>query len=307
MQLSANLRASAFMALSMAGLVVNDALVKTLGGALGIGQIMFVRGAIIVAFLAAFVWLRRAPGRARDALCWPVALRTFGEVVATILFLNALFHMPLANATAVLQALPLVVALGAALFLGEPVGWRRFSAIAVGFAGVMLIVRPGFEGFNAFALFALGAVFFAALRDLATRMAPAGIPSLTISLITAAAVAVIGLALIPVSGGWRPMTPAIWLTLAAAAGFLFIGYHFVVMAMRVGEIGFVAPFRYTSLLWAIIVGIVVFGDFPDALMLIGSAIVVATGIYTLHRERVTQARLRAATHSAESAPSARGT
>lgn len=221
----------------------------------------------------------------------------------TVLFLGALAHLPLANATAVLQAVPLAVALGAALYLGERVGWRRWTAILIGFCGVLLIVRPGLAGFNAYTLMVVGAVIFAAVRDLATRRIVATVPSLTISALTALTVTLTGLVLIVPLGGWTPMDASVVVILMAAAGFLFAGYLFIVMAMREGDIGFVAPFRYTALLWALILGLAFFGEFPDTATLAGAAIVVGTGIYTLYREsRPGRARHAARRPAAASRP-----
>src|SRR5690606_19201343 len=138
-----------------------------------------------------------------------VALRVVGELAATVLFLIALSRMPLANISAVLQALPLAVTMGAALFFGETVGWRRWLAIAAGFTGVMIIVRPGLEGFNAYSLLALVCVLFCAVRDLATKQIPAEVPSLLVSTITSAAITFVGALLIAPFGGWTPIPPGV--------------------------------------------------------------------------------------------------
>lgn len=172
MAMSTSLRASLLMAASMAGFTFNDALIKSLGGAYGAGQVMLVRGAIMLLFLTVYIRVAGVPVPLKKAMTRAMALRTIGEALGTVLFLYALFHMPFANVSAVLQALPLAVTLGAALFLRERVGIRRLSAIVVGFLGVLLIIRPGMEGFNIYALAVLGTVLFATIRDLATR--PAG-------------------------------------------------------------------------------------------------------------------------------------
>ena len=303
---NANLRASAYMALAMAGFTINDALVKAVSPALNIGQVMVVRGAILVACMLIYIRLIRLPVAPRDALSVPVVIRTAAEIAATITFLAALAHVPLANLSAVLQALPLLVTLGAALFLGERVGWRRLAAIGIGFLGVMMIVRPGMAGFDIYAVLAIIAVFCAAVRDIATRRVAARISSMTVSLAAAVAVTATGVVILPFVGGWQAVTVTQVLILAAAAGFLFVGYHGIVLAMRVGEIGFVAPFRYTSLLWAVALGLFLFGEVPDLPTVIGAVIVVATGLYTLYRERAV-ARALAANRSAASPPPARGT
>jgi drug/metabolite transporter (DMT)-like permease len=192
--------------------------------------------------------------------------------------------MPIANATAILLVMPLAVTLAGAVVLGERVGWRRYSAIVVGFVGVLIIVRPGGEGFNAYSLSALAAVGFLVVRDLVTRRFAAGVPSVFVALATAVAITVLG-ALVSLAGAWAPLAAGDVAVLAAAACCLIVGYLFGIMTMRVGEIGFVSPFRYTVLIWALILGAVVFGEIPDALTLLGGALVVATGLYTFQRER----------------------
>src|SRR5690606_23220368 len=220
-----------------------------------------------------------------------MGLRVIGEIGGTSLFLTALFHMPLANATAILQAAPLAVTLAAAWFLGHKVGWRRYVAITIGFVGVMLIVRPGGEGFNAYSVSALAAVVFIVIRDVSTRGMSAAVPSLQITVVTSLAITVFAGLVMAVSD-WAPMRLDHVARLAFASLLLLMGYYAGVVAMRVGEIGFVSPFRYSNLLWALVLGFVVFGDVPSWLTIAGAAIVVATGLYTLHRERVT-ARLSA--------------
>ncbi|WP_193177482.1 DMT family transporter [Oricola nitratireducens] len=307
MTMTANLRASLLMAASMAGFTTNDALVKSLGGAVNAGQIMFVRGAIMMVFLGIFMRLARTPMPVRKALTGAMTLRVTGEILGTVFFLFALFHMPLANVSAVLQALPLAVTLGAALVLRETVGIRRLSAILIGFAGVVIIIRPGLEGFTIYSLSALCTVFFAAMRDLATRRLPHDIPALSVSLLTTIAVSVSGLVMMTFLGGWQPLSFTDIAALGGSAVFLFIGYQCIVLALRGGDIHIVAPFRYASLLWSIILGMTFFGEWPDAFTLTGAAIIVATGLYTLYRERVVSRKATAASISAASPPPARGT
>jgi S-adenosylmethionine uptake transporter len=280
-----NVKGALFMMASMAGFVVNDALVKSLAGEVPLFQAIFVRGLVATALLAVLaaaqgVLTYRVGGGDRRRL----AARMAAEVGATACFLNALFHMPIANATAILLVMPLAVTLAGALFLGERVGWRRYSAILVGFVGVLVIVRPGGEGFNAYALSALAAVGFLVVRDLVTRRFAVGVPSAFVALATAVAITLMG-GLVSLFGPWSPLAAGHVVVLAAAAGFLVVGYLFGVMTMRVGDIGFVSPFRYTVLIWALLLGVTVFGEIPDAATLVGSALVVATGLYTFHRER----------------------
>lgn len=286
MPLSPNLRGALFMSISMAGYTLNDALIKFVLTDMNIGQAMLVRGIVATVLIGALAWYHGALRLPREALHPMVGLRVLAEVCATLCFITALMHLPLANISAIMQALPLAVTMGAAFFLAEPVGWRRWLAILVGFGGVLIIVRPGFEGFSAFSLLALLAVVFAAVRDIATRRIPDGIPSLMISTATTVAVTVVGAVLILPLGGWTPMTVESTGLLAGAAVLLLFGYHFIITAMRVGEISFVAPFRYTALLWAMVAGFLMFSEVPDFAMIAGALVIVGSGLYTLYRERV---------------------
>jgi drug/metabolite transporter (DMT)-like permease len=263
---------------------MNDAITKTVASDMNFGQLILVRGLFAIAMVSALAHYRRALRSPRVLLVPPVALRVFGEVGGTICFLTAIVHLPLANVAAIFQALPLAITLGAALVLREHVGWRRWLAIVIGFVGVLIVVRPGLAGFSEFSLFALASVAFSALRDLATRRIPAEIPTLFITLLTTLTVTTAGAAMLSPLGGWKPMSaPSVGL-IALAAIFVMIGYQCVIIAMRTGEISAVAPFRYTALLWAMLLGYLVFGDVPDTLMITGASIVVASGLYTFYRE-----------------------
>ncbi|WP_397542483.1 EamA family transporter [Roseovarius salis] len=281
---SDNLTGAVLMMASMASFTLNDTLMKVMAGQVPLFQLLFLRGILTTVAVALAAWwtgalAARLPRRDRGLIVW----RTVAEIGAAYFFLTALFNMPIANVTAILQALPLTIALAAALFLKEPVGWRRFAAIGVGFVGVMLIVRPGAADFNFHSLYALAAVGFVTLRDLSTRRLSPGTPSMLVTLVTSAAVmAAFGLA--SLTGEWAPMSGReIGLT-AGAALMIIGGYLFSIMVMRVGEIGVVAPFRYTGLIWALLLGWAVFGEWPEPLTLLGAAIVAGSGGYTLWRD-----------------------
>lgn len=280
-----NTRGALLMMASMAAFTINDTCIKATDGALPLFQLLTIRGIIstaLIYLLARYLGALRFDLSRRD---WGlVALRSASEIGAAYFFLTALLNMPLANVTAILQVLPLTVTLGAALFFRDPVGWKRFLAILVGFCGMLLIVRPGPDGFSIDALYALAAVLCVTVRDLATRRMSAEAPSMTVTL--AASVSVLIFSAIASTGvDWQPLDLRLSLLLVGSSVFILGGYLFSVMVMRVGDVSFIAPFRYTGLLWALALGWLVFGDWPDPLTLTGAAIVVATGVFTLYRER----------------------
>lgn len=280
-----NMRGALLMSASTAGYALNDTVLKVIGDTVPLAQLLFLRAAVTtVLMLLAVRWI----GTIRFDLPvreWGlILLRSLADLGATFFFVTALLQMPIANVTAILQALPLTVALAATLFLAEPLGWRRLSAILIGFGGVMLIVRPGAAGFDAWSLWALGAVGFITLRDLAARLLEPSTPSSTVAF-SASAVLFVAAGVMTLFTPWTPVAPGTAGLIGLAGTFLVVGYLTAVATMRVGEIGFVAPFRYTGLVWALILGLVIFGDWPDYLTLTGAGIVVATGLFTLYRER----------------------
>ncbi len=287
-----NIRAALLMMAGTGAYTVNDVFVKLLGDQLPMFQIIVLRGVFVTLFFGALVWRARAGFAGlerRDR--WLVLARSTSEALAAWFFLTALLNMPIANVTAILQVLPLSVALAAFLFLREPLGWRRLSAIMVGFGGVMLIVRPGAEGFNIFAVYAIIAVLLITMRDLTTRMMSRSVPSVLVAF--SASVGVTGFGVLgSMTEAWVMPSGAGLLWLAGAVLTLIGGYLMTIMAMRVGELTFAAPFRYAALLVALILGWLVFAEWPDSLTLTGAAIVVATGVYTLYRERVLRQRMR---------------
>ncbi|QOZ26619.1 DMT family transporter [Bradyrhizobium sp. CCBAU 51753] len=286
MKLSSNLRGSLLMAAAMASFTVNDTITKAVSVELNIGEILLVRGGFAIVLVAGLAAYRDALRSLRVLLIWPVALRVIGEIGGTLTYLSAIAQIPLANASAIFQALPLVITLGAALVFGEPVGWRRWLAIAAGFIGVLIIVRPGAEGFSQAALSALASVGFCAVRDLATRRIPKQLPTLFITLLTTVTVSTAGAVVLVPLGGWKPPSGNALGLLALAAVLILIGYQCIIAALRTGDISAIAPFRYSALLWAMLTGYLAFGHKPDGAMLIGAAIIVASGLYAFYRERL---------------------
>jgi drug/metabolite transporter (DMT)-like permease len=283
----ANAIGVAAMLVSMAAFVINDTCVKLASNTLPIGEIIAIRNvSASLVLLAAMVmlgdriWPRRLPVRL-------IGLRVVGEVCSTILFLVALVSLPLADITAIAQVTPLALTAAAAIFLGEQVGWRRWTATAIGFLGVALIVRPGSAAFSTGGAMVLASIVFVVMRDLVTRMIPMTVSTGFISLTSALSGILAGLFLLPFET-WRPPTLA-EATLAASAGvFLAIGFAMIVVALRTGDVSVVSPFRYTVIVFALLAGYVVWNEAPDALALAGTAIVCGAGLYTLHRERIRQ-------------------
>lgn len=274
------------MAVAMAAFTINDSITKAVAAEINFGQVMLVRGLFAILLIAALALHQRAMRPLRTLVMKPVALRVVGEIGGTISFMAALTHLPLANTSAIFQALPLAITLGAALIFAEPVGWRRWLAISAGFIGVLIIVRPGIAGFNQFSLLALVSVAFCALRDLSTKQIPAHIPSVFITLLMTVTVTAAGAVILFPLGGWTPPSGRALGWLALAAVLVLIGYQCMIIALRSGDISAVAPFRYSALLWAMLLGYLVFGDRPDAMMVTGASIIVLSGLYTFYRERV---------------------
>jgi drug/metabolite transporter (DMT)-like permease len=297
MALSDNSRGILYMNIAMATFTLNDTFMKLATQSVPLSQAIAMRGTLTVVLLLIL-------GRIMGVRQWgaapadrPVlALRTVAEVAATITFLLALRQMPLANLSAILQSLPLAVTLGAALLLGEPVGWRRMTAILIGFCGVLLIVRPGTEGFNIWSVLGLASVACVVVRDLATRRFSTALPSVTIALYSAVAVTIMGYAGLGLEE-WTMVTTSEATLLVGASSMLIVGYLFIVMAMRGGDVAIIAPFRYVALIWAIALGWLAFGVFPSGWTLLGAGIVVATGLYTYLREYQLQRRIAASRSS----------
>lgn len=295
---AANARGIAAMLASMAAFTANDVCVKLASERVPLGEIIFLRNGFATLFLAAALFMayrsidavrsalglqaiRSSPGLAR-LLSWRMA----GEVFATLLFLAALIRMPIADITAIGQFTPLAVTAAAAVFLNEPVGWRRWMAALAGLVGVLLIVRPGSTAFTPAALLALGSIGFVVLRDLATRLIPAAaMPTVTLTLMSASSVTVSGLLLMPFETWVRPL-PGDFLLLMTAGFFLLGAYAFIIVAMRAGEVAVIAPFRYSVIIWAIAAGHLFWNELPDQISCAGIVIVIAAGLYTFHRERL---------------------
>lgn len=273
------------MALAMAAFAVEDMIIKSVAAAMPTGQVLILFG---LGGMVIFAIMARAQGSAlwHPGFCTrPLLWRSVAEVSGRLFFTLAIVLAPLSLASAILQATPLVVTAGAVVFFGESVGWRRWLAICVGFLGILMILRPGLSGFEATSLLAVAGMLGFAGRDLATRAAPKTMSNAQLGLFGFAMLVIAGVILLSRTGGAVWPTVAQSGTLAAAVAVGVLAYMALTGAMRTGEISVVAPFRYTRLVFAMALGIAVFGERPDVMTLLGSALVVGSGIFTLLRNQ----------------------
>lgn len=283
--MSENIRGAFLMTGSMLAFVLNDALVKALSDELPVFQTIALRGIGVSIALLAVLLLRHGIRLDYSRSDWRLVLvRSLAEAAGAALFISALYRIPLVNITAIMQSLPLMLTLAGAVFLLEPVGWKRGLAIAVGFGGVMLIVRPGGEGFDRYSLLAVAAVVVIILRELVTRKLSPELPSILVGVCAAIASTAMGLVGM-LWFDWAAISGMAAMQLAGAVACLMAGYILSVQAMRIGDIAAVTPFRYTGLLFGLVLGYLVFDEWPSPLTLLGAAIVAGTGLFTLFRER----------------------
>ena len=281
-----NLRAATIMVLAMLGFAFEDAVIKLLSGTLPVGQIIGLLGLGGGIVFAVICRVQRQSLWTRAFLAPAVVARNLAELIGAVGFVTALSLIPLSTASAILQAGPLLVTLGAALFLKEPVGWRRWAAIFVGFMGVLLIIRPGTGDFNWLSLYAVMGVLGLALRDLTTRRVKAAVSSAQLSMLAFFSLVPAAVILLLVSGDdLVPPTIRQWGLLSGAVMIGAVSYFAITVAMRIGEISFVTPFRYSRMIFALIIGMVFFSETPDALTLIGATIIIGSGLFTLWREQ----------------------
>ena len=286
MRLNDNLLGAALMTCCVLAYVLNDAVMKLLFEDIDFFQAIFLRGLVslpplLVLALMTKTLLQKYSAKNQRLMI----IRILAEIGTTVTFLTALKHMPLANVTAILQFLPLAITMAAAIFLGEPVGWRRWSAICLGFTGVLIIIRPGLAGFNSYSLLALAAVLLLTVREISTRQLDNKIPTVTVALSTTLGITAFA-ALMLIGDEWAEINFVSWSLIIAAAAAVTVATLLSVVAMRTGDIGFVSPFRYTSLIGAIGLGILLFGEWPDGITLLGAVIIAFAGIYSLYREQI---------------------
>ena len=269
------------MLAAMAGFTIEDAFFKHLSSTISIGQILMVVGLCSAVFFALLAVTRGRNLLAPKAWTRATLIRMLAEAFAAMAFITALSQVPISTVAAVFQVTPLTITMGAALFLGEKVGWRRWLAIFVGFIGVLLIIRPGFGGFDPSVLWVLVAVLGVAVRDLITRVIPTSVESSIISFQAFASLFVAGTLILLVSPQqMAPIQSTELVYFGCTIVFSISGYYAVVSAMRVGDPSVVASFRYSRLLFSLLVGVFIFNESVDLLTLIGSVIIIGSGLYT---------------------------
>ncbi len=282
MALTDNQRGALYMTASMAGFAVEDVFVKAAARGLPLGQVLFTIGLAGMLVFAAMA-LRQGEALLPPAfLSRPMLVRSAFEVTGRLFYGLAITLTALSTTSAILQATPLVVVAGAALVFGERVTPQRWLAVLVGFVGVLVILRPGSD-FSALSLLAVVGLLGFAGRDLATRAAPKGLSNRQLGALGFAMLATAGAILLAVTGGATQPTGLGLLYLAGGTVFGVAGYHALTYAMRTGEVSAVTPFRYTRLIFAMVLAIALFGERPDLATWIGAALVVGSGIFALRR------------------------
>lgn len=288
---TSNARGIFFMMAACGSFACGDTIMKLSSGQVPTSELLFLRGCfvttggfLVALSLGALAAFHRALSRA-------MAARAVGDVTGAWGFQLALARMPYADLTAVGQLMPLAITAASALFLGEKVGWRRWTATAVGLAGVLLIIRPGSSAFNWWALAGIVSVLGGTMRDLATRSVDRSVPPPVIMMLSAAAVTASSL-VASLFAPWQWPTPGLVLAMTCAAMFSLFGQMCIIVSVRSADISAVAPFRYSIILFAILAGVLVFGHFPDPLTLAGTAIVVSAGLYSFYREQALRRRER---------------
>jgi drug/metabolite transporter (DMT)-like permease len=286
-----NLKGIAAMVAAMSCFIVSDVCAKLASANVPVGEVLAVRGVFSSLFMGAAVMFQGTLPLVWNRFSGLWAIRIAGEIGAAITFIPALVHMPISNVVSITQTTPLALTAAGALFFGETIGWRRWTATALGFFGVLLIVKPGTAAFSWWSVVVLGCVVSVVIRDIATRRMAAGVPATLLTATTAVAVTLAGCALSLFGRAW--IWPDAWTALGLAISGIAVagGYYFSILAIRFAALSTVAPFRYTIIPLSLVAGFVVWGDRPDVFAILGISIIVATGIYTFLRDQQAAAKL----------------
>ncbi len=274
------------MIASMSAFSVADALVKVSTFSMAPSQVMVLLmggGMIIFTLLAILKGENLADRRAFKPI---LLLRYVSEVAGMIGMVMALATVPISSVGAITQASPLLATVGAVLFLNEKVGWRRWVSIVVGFIGVLLIVQPGAIAFDLSVLWAVLALVALSARDLTTRLAPKDMPSVSLATFTTAAALPLTIAWVYLNGENVFPETINWIVVMPMILLGSLGYFLLIASMRMAEVSVVMPYRYSRIIFLLILGVLVFGEKPNALMLVGAVLIILSGIYVMWREKV---------------------
>lgn len=287
-----NLRGSVFMVLAMACFSIEDAFVKAAAKTIPLGEIICLFGFFGAIIFIIFTKQRKQKVFHPAILSRPIFIRSLCEVIGRLFFSISIVLLPLSTLSAILQSTPLVVVIGAAIFFGEKVGWRRWSAIVIGFIGVLMIIRPGLDSFQPASIFAiLGTLGFAG-RDLATRASPKLLSNMQLGIYGFFILIPVGILIIVFDKQTMDLVVPSGIASLQILGTIIFGvaaYYSLTVAMRTGDVSVIAPFRYTRMIFALIIGVALFGERPDLLTLLGTLIIISGGIYTLLRTRALKA------------------
>ncbi|WP_041408496.1 DMT family transporter [Shewanella baltica] len=280
-----NTKGSLFMVAAMAAFSIEDMLIKSAAETTSIGLILALFGLGGMLIFILLTWRKGETVLHPAALSRPILLRALCEVIGRFCFALAITLTPLSSASAILQATPLIAMIGAALLFGEQVGHKRWLAVLVGFVGVLMIIRPGLDGFEATSLFAVIATLGFAGRDLATRAASPVLSNMQLGVYGFFVLIPTGLAIMMYQNEPLQFSTTEATQILGAIVFGVMAYNALTIAMRAGDVSVVSPFRYTRLLFALALGILIFGESPDLLTLLGSLLIVLSGGYTLIQTR----------------------
>lgn len=267
----------------MAAYAVSDVATKLIAQTHPFGEVIAVRGFLTIVVVGIVLAASGYWRHIRSTITRPVLLRSALEALSSGMYIAALIHMPMANAGALVMIHPLILVALSVLLYAENVGWRRWTAVMVGFVGVLCIVKPTPAAFNAWALFGLGAALFGAFREIVTRRLDPALPSMVVAFISVVALTLVGCG-VGITERWLAMGMREISYLAIAACFFSLAVYLAVLAFRAVDISAVAPFRYTFLVWAGIAGYIFFNEVPDRWSIAGAVLIVGSGLYTLHRE-----------------------
>ena len=275
------------MTLAMAGFAFDDLIIKILSSSIPVSQLLIYFGVLAGIFLFIVAKIKKVPVFSNYIVSNKlIILRTLADMFGALFFITAISLIPLSTVSAILQAAPLLVTLGAASIFREKVGWRRWSAVFIGFMGVVLIVKPGLDSFQPASILALLGVICLSLRDLLTRQIDKCIPSLSLSIYAFFAAALGGCLLVPFNDHFVELSVTQFLMILVSTLVMCFAYLMLVFATRAGDVSVIAPFRYTRLIFALILAVLVLGERPDSSILIGASVIIATGCYTFWREKI---------------------